>query len=198
MNIIIDDKKRNTKLPKVMRSAIHLFVKKGIHGTTIKDIAHRAGVAEGSLYRHFASKDALAWHLFSVHLNEFTAELMANVYPLASARERIARFVAVSFSAYEQDPELYTYLILQEHTELVKYPHTAAHPGHVVTKIIEDGQQSGEIRKGDPMVLGSLFVGGVIRVCVVKMYGNIQKDLKAYSTEVAAMIWKMLSAEQTK
>src|ERR1044071_9952993 len=150
MNFIISDRKQKTKLPDIMRTAIHLFVKKGIDGTTIKDIAKEAKVAEGALYRHFKSKDDLAWHLFSTHLNQFTADLMAKVYPEPTAEKRIRKFVEESFAAYEQDPELYSYLILQEHSELEKYTQSYMHPGHVLMKIIEDGQKSGEIRAGEP------------------------------------------------
>jgi len=192
MNIIISERKKKTRLPNIMRTAIHFFVEKGIDGTTIKDIAKAAKVAEGALYRHYRSKDDLAWELFSTHLNQFTADLMAKVYPETSAKARIRRFVEESFAAFEEDHELYSYLILQEHSELEKYAETYMHPGHVVTKIIEDGQKSGEIRPGDPLLLGALFVGGVIRVCVVKMYGNITQDLKGYVEEVAGMIWTML------
>lgn len=178
-----------------MRASVHLFVKKGIDGTTIKDIAKEAKVAEGSLYRHFKSKDELAWYLFSAHLNKFTADLMAKVYTLASAKDRVRVFVEESFDAYESDPELYSFLILREHSELDKFAKNYMHPGHVVMRIIEDGQKNGEIRAGNPYVLGALFVGAVIRVCVVKMYGSIQEDLRTFSLEVSDSIWKGLKSE---
>ena len=181
-----------------MRTAIHLFVKKGIHGTTIKDIAREAKVAEGALYRHYKSKEELAWQLFTTNLSQFTAELMAKVYPETTAKKRIQIFVEESFKAFESDPELYSYLILQEHNELDKYSQSYVHPGHVVTKIIEDGQKTGEIRAGDPYVLGSMFVGGVIRICVVKMYGNIKKDLQSLTNSVTEMIWAMLKTESVR
>jgi AcrR family transcriptional regulator len=195
MNIIIDKKKENTKLPGVMRAALRLFVKKGIDGTTIKDIAREAGVAEGALYRHFKSKDDLAWHLFSAHLNSFTTELETKVFAHPGAKERIQTFIEESFAAYESDPELYTYLILREHSELESYAQEFQHPGHLVTRIIEEGQKNKEIKAGDPYILGSLFVGGVIRVAVVKMYGNIHEHLSKYASYVSDSIWTMLKSE---
>jgi AcrR family transcriptional regulator len=192
MKIILDEKKARTKLPQVMRAAVHLFVRKGIDGTTIKDIAREASVAEGALYRHFKSKDDLAWYLFQSQLSQFTTDLVAKVFAQARARERVSVFVAESFNAYEEDRDLFTYLILREHTELAKYASTAAHPGTVALKIIEEGQQQGEIRPGEPLILGSLFVGSVIRVCVVRMYGNLTSDLRKHAGEVARGIWEML------
>src|ERR1017187_9922548 len=103
MNLIISKGKENTKLPEIMRASLRLFMKKGIDGTTIKDIAREAKVAEGTLYRHFKSKDALAWHLFRAPLQQFTRELETKVFAEKSAHARIRRFVEESFAAYESD-----------------------------------------------------------------------------------------------
>lgn len=195
MNLIISDRKANTKLPRVMRAALRLFVQKGIDGTTIKDIAREAKVAEGSLYRHYKSKEDLAWDLFKTHLSDFTHKLMRKVLQERTSQDRVRRFVEESFAAYEDDPELFTYLILREHSELAKYSSAnEIHPGHLVIHIIEDGQKAGEIKAGDPYLLGSLFVGAVIRVCAVKMYGNLKNPLKTYAADVSESIWNMVSA----
>jgi len=194
MKMIIDSKKAKTKLPQVMRAAIHLFMKKGIDGTTIKEIAREAGVAEGALYRHFKSKDDLAWHIFSAHLKQFTDDLSAKVFIEESAEARIRTFVEESFTAYEKERDLFTFLILREHGELKKYSTQYAHPGDVAIRIIQEGQKIGEIRAGEPYILASLFVGGVIRTCVVKMYGDLHKNITTYAPEVAGMIWAMLKS----
>ena len=63
MKFIVDAAKTKTVLPRVMRAAVRLFVAKGIDGTTIKDIAAAGGGSEGALYRHFQSKEELAYAL---------------------------------------------------------------------------------------------------------------------------------------
>lgn len=195
MHLIIDKKKRKTKLPKVMRAAIRLFVRQGIDGATIHDIARAAGVSEGALYRHFKSKDELAWHLFTTHLAEFTTHLFSIVLSQPTAERRIRAFVAECFTAFEANRNLFTYLILSEHRELKKYPGSQLHPGHVILKVIQDGQAAGEIRAGDPYILGSLVLGGIIRTCVVKIHGGIEDRLTEHTEDVGDLLWSMVKME---
>ena len=55
---------RNSPTPedtrtKILQAALKLFAKHGYDGTTTKDLARSAGVAEGTLFRHFANKKAI-------------------------------------------------------------------------------------------------------------------------------------------
>jgi TetR/AcrR family transcriptional regulator, repressor of fatR-cypB operon len=49
---------------RLARAALELFTTQGYHTTTTPQIAKRAGVAEGTIYRHFASKQALLNDLY--------------------------------------------------------------------------------------------------------------------------------------
>ncbi|MCX7823515.1 MAG: TetR/AcrR family transcriptional regulator [Syntrophobacterales bacterium] len=43
----------------ILSAALEIFAEKGYHDTTVDDIAKRAGIAKGSVYRYFPSKEAL-------------------------------------------------------------------------------------------------------------------------------------------
>jgi len=53
----------------ILGAAIKVFAEKGFHQTTIKDIANRAGIAQGTIYNYFENKTALMLGIFN-SLNE--------------------------------------------------------------------------------------------------------------------------------
>jgi TetR/AcrR family transcriptional regulator, cholesterol catabolism regulator len=53
----------------IVRAALSLFEQKGYHGTSVGEIAERAGITKGAFYHHFGSKEEL---LQLIH-DEFSA-----------------------------------------------------------------------------------------------------------------------------
>ena len=43
----------------ILDAATRVFAEKGFHRATIKDIAHAAGIADGTIYNYFANKESL-------------------------------------------------------------------------------------------------------------------------------------------
>jgi AcrR family transcriptional regulator len=44
---------------KIQSAALHLFTRKGFHGTTVREIANRAGVSMGNLYTYYDTKEEI-------------------------------------------------------------------------------------------------------------------------------------------
>lgn len=51
----------NQTRTRILQAAQRLFAAKGFEGTTTRDLAQIAGVAEGTLFRHFANKKQFWW-----------------------------------------------------------------------------------------------------------------------------------------
>jgi AcrR family transcriptional regulator len=62
----------------ILDTALNLFVTQGFHATTTAAIARQADVATGTLFHHFASKDALLQHLFLSIKQEFADAIIAS------------------------------------------------------------------------------------------------------------------------
>lgn len=193
MRLEIDAKKSRTALPRIMRAAVRLFTQKGIERTTIKDIARKAGVAEGALYRHFVSKDELASHLFSVNLQRFTERVDARIAATSGSAAKLRAYVAAIFEEYEAEPELFYFLILAEHRELA--PGAAVnHPGKLLEALIRAGQADGEIRQGSFYLLVSLCLGALHRICILRRIGLVDGPLPTQVDETHALLWRALEA----
>lgn len=48
----------------ILRSALRLFVEQGYHGTSMRQIAQKAGISLGNIYNYFPSKDELFLGVF--------------------------------------------------------------------------------------------------------------------------------------
>lgn len=61
----------------VAHAALELFIEQGYRGTRISDVASRAGVAKGTVYLHFADKQALFAGVISDVLDQRVAAIQA-------------------------------------------------------------------------------------------------------------------------
>ena len=104
----------------IARTALTLFVEKGIDGATIRDIATAAGIAEGTLYRHYSRQRALAWELFSTNYFAFALELDRLQANYDTLRDKLDAMVRQFCTFFDQDPVLFSYLLLAQHGQLKK------------------------------------------------------------------------------
>ena len=96
----------------IEKTALSLFVQKGITETTIRDIASSAEIAEGTMYRHFASKEELAWEIFSKHFTAFALELEQVQKEQGNLKKKIEAMVRDICAFFDNDPVLFSYLFL--------------------------------------------------------------------------------------
>lgn len=77
---------------RLVRAALELFTTQGYHASTTPEIASKAGVAEGTIYRHFASKEQLLNEIYRAGVRVFTTIVRETPVglPCAERLERIA------------------------------------------------------------------------------------------------------------
>ncbi|MEI6859559.1 MAG: TetR/AcrR family transcriptional regulator [Shewanella sp.] len=63
----------------ILDTALALFVSQGFYATSTASIAKQAGVATGTLFHHFSSKDKLMNHLFLNIKQEFADAIQASI-----------------------------------------------------------------------------------------------------------------------
>lgn len=63
---------------KIVKAALSLFQTKGFDATTTKAIARKAGIAEGTVFNYFKSKDDIALHFFEAEVDSAMAAVRDN------------------------------------------------------------------------------------------------------------------------
>ena len=170
-----------------------LFVEQGIDGTTIRDIAAAAGIAEGTLYRHYSGKDALAWDLFSRNYTAFALELRRIEADQATLRAKLDAMVRQFCTFFDDDPVLFSYLLLAQHGQLQKVTPEMPNPVEVVREVLAGGMDRGEIPAGDPNVAAAMVLGIVLEVAVFKIYQRLTQSLTSLADTLVEACWRVVA-----
>jgi len=93
----------------LMSAAAALFIAKGIEATTINDIVERAGVAKGTFYHYFETKEDVILALRERFSRDFTDEVARAVEscPADDHRARFAAWLRGTIEAYVARYELH-------------------------------------------------------------------------------------------
>jgi AcrR family transcriptional regulator len=174
-------------------TALRLFVEKGVTATTIKDIAGTAGIAEGTIYRHYNSKQELAWEIFAKNITELAVNLDRCQQKHQAVKDKLAAFINLCFSFFDTKPMLFSYLLLDHHGHIRKMTPEMPSPVRVLKNVTAGGMAAGEIPPADADVKTAMVLGMLIQVAVFKIYGRITQSLSSLAPTLVDNAWKILS-----
>src|ERR1700739_5023352 len=81
------------KRERILDAAVRIFAKKGFYATRVSEVAKAAGVADGTIYLYFSSKDELLVSLFEDRVERLLRFLERELPPGASASEKLRRVI---------------------------------------------------------------------------------------------------------
>jgi TetR/AcrR family transcriptional regulator, fatty acid metabolism regulator protein len=90
----------------ILRSAIDVFASRGYFNAQVADIARAAGVAAGTVYLYFRSKDDLLVSIFERTMSEALAEGRAAVADVRDPSERLRRLARLHLARLGRDRQL--------------------------------------------------------------------------------------------
>ena len=186
---VIDERKAD-KRRRILRAALELFAERGFHGTAVPDVAERAEVGPGTIYRFVASKEELVNVLFRETKARLGQALMHGDDP---SQEPRARFLALWDRLYafaESDPVAVHFLELQDHAPYLDPTSRAVEHG-VLLPIVEAviAMQARGVLRTDlrPDVLIAFAWGGFVGLLKAERAGYLRLDAELVRS--AALTW---------
>lgn len=185
-----------TKLKGIEAAALELFSKGGVNQVTIKDISQHAGCTEGALYRHYVSKDELAWTLYRREVERFGARLRAVLQGDGPILERVRQGVQVFYGFFDEDPVTFSFILLSQHHFPQEQDLSArVNPVDMVIKFVREGARSGDFRISEPDLGAAMVMGLVLQPAMMRVTGRLKGPMTNRVSTVTEACLRILHAE---
>src|SRR5262245_57293744 len=94
------------KPQQIVDAAVRVFAQNGYYNSRVSDIAREAGIASGTIYLYFKTKDEILVTLFREKMADWVAHARREIGREKDALAKIRRLVRLHFSVLENDPDL--------------------------------------------------------------------------------------------
>ncbi|HVV53372.1 MAG TPA: TetR/AcrR family transcriptional regulator [Polyangia bacterium] len=180
----------------MLSAAEEVFADAGLHAAHMGEIAERAGVAVGTLYNHFADREALLAGLAEARFKEMLAEMDGALKATAEQRfEPRVRALVVAMLTYYERHWKFMQIFLQGETGRYQrtFPSLVEAMRHKmrevrtrVEKLIAQGVREKAIR-AEASDLAAFFLIGMLRSLVMRrLYHDPSKGLVAEADRLLA------------
>lgn len=151
---------------RIIRATTKLFAEQGYQQTTIAEIAKEVGLAEGSIYEHFRGKEDLLLTIPDVWVTNAIEELKLQLFGIEGAINKLRKFLWWYLNYIEREPMTakVVFLFLKTNPNFIQtnvYLNVKTFYSFL-TRIFEEGRDSGEIRKDlNPFTARAIFLGTI-------------------------------------
>jgi TetR/AcrR family transcriptional regulator, fatty acid metabolism regulator protein len=157
---------REDKRRRIIDAAVDVFAEKGFFGARVSEIAERAGVADGTIYLYFKSKDEILISLFEEKMAEILERFHAMLSEVPDTEEKMRRYIIEHLTLVAEQPRLMQVLTveLRQSARFMKdyAPHAFAKYLALVGSILEEGQKKGVFSKNlEPSVFRRALFGAI-------------------------------------
>jgi TetR/AcrR family fatty acid metabolism transcriptional regulator len=164
--VISTKAKPSEKYHRILEAAVKVFAEQGFFQSTISQIAKEAGVADGTIYLYFKSKDDILLQFFTYKTKQVFDRFREDVDLAAGATEKLRSLIRRHLSEFQADPNMA--VVYQSETRhnsrLVEQPFREMSKMYldIIGDIVELGQQEGALRKDLYLSLVKRFVLGAV------------------------------------
>lgn len=174
---------------KLVRAALEIGAQDGLESATTAAIAARAGVAEGTLYRHFPSKDDLLIEVYRGIKRRIFEAIIDGEDSDEAPDARLKRVWRLLYEAYRADAESFMFGQRFAESSLSKREGGAAHEqiSSAVGRLRRDGIERGVFKDLPSDLMASLFFAPVGYMLKSELKGRTWTDAELDSAAEAVL-----------
>jgi TetR/AcrR family transcriptional regulator, fatty acid metabolism regulator protein len=155
-----------SKPQQIIDAAIRVFARTGYYNSRVSDIAREAGIASGTIYLYFKTKDEILVSLFRDKMAEWVAFARREIATEADPVAKIRRLVALHFSVLEANPDLAEVVQVELRQGHKFFRGASAHEisayFELIGGVLEEGIASGQVRRDLPVKLATKMLFGAM------------------------------------
>ena len=134
----------------ILRAAVKVFAQKGFFNSKVSDIAGEAGIADGTVYLYFKSKDEVLHSVFAQAMERFIAEGKRELAGIHAPQDRLRKIAELHLERLSADRDL-AVVFQVELRGSIKFMQEFSASGFadyldIIRETIEDGQRFGVFR----------------------------------------------------
>ncbi len=187
------------KRDRILEAAVKVFARSGFHATRVSEVAKAAGVADGTIYLYFKSKEELLVSLFEDRIERLLTFMREELPKKPNAPAKLRAVIDMQLGLLEHERELAEVItvILRQSTRLMKEfaaPRFLAYLDGIA-KIVAEGQASGDFRRDvSPHIAARAVFGALDGITLTWALGRAEQGaLARAATQLADVLLRGLS-----
>jgi TetR/AcrR family transcriptional regulator, fatty acid metabolism regulator protein len=154
------------KPQQIIEAAVRVFARKGYYNSRVSDIAREAGIAAGTIYLYFKTKDDILVTLFRDKMADFVDTVRKAIAVEPDAARKVRRLVSLHFRILEENPEL-AEVVQVELRQGQKFFRGASSQEigayfALIGSVLEEGVAEGRFRSGLPVKVATKMLFGAM------------------------------------
>ena len=192
--------RESDKHQQIVDAAVRVFARNGYYNSRVSDIAREAGIASGTIYLYFRTKDEILVTLFREKMAAWVAHVREQIRGEADVVAKVRRLVALHFGVLERDPALAEVVQVELRQGHKFFRGASAHEisayFELIASVLEEGQAAGVFRR-DVAVRTAVKVlfGAMDQMATSWVLGKRKYRLSDAADEVANIFLRGVTAD---
>jgi AcrR family transcriptional regulator len=189
-------KAADDKRARLLAAALDLFETRGFDGVAVPEIAAKAGVAVGTVYRYFETKEALVNALYRLLKQSYNATVLAPVEPGLPTREIFSAYWQRMTAFARRNPHAIRFMDLHHHGAYLDDESRALSRTYAkaAERFVRDARARGDIRDLDPVMVVALMWGAAAGLTKFSASGSLTFDART-ANEMEEALWRAIANE---